>query len=333
MNWDKDKLIDVKCDNCNLSIVDHVYRRPDDLDIVKCRDCGLHFLNPRPRPDFIFKLYSEDYFRGSNGNPTGYLGYDAASHAVLRRIEARRRLLIARTLGVSRLGSTLEVGCSTGDLAAITTPLASDFTGIDISEHAIRIARQRAPASRFFCGQIDEVGPAAAGPFDTILSFEVIEHVLSPQAFIKSLAERLKSDGYLVLSTPNADCGIRLGFDNWLGARTSFEHLFFFRLEDLDRLAQNAGLSRVAAATGCGSGRFENSTSKHSVARRLALALGMRRWIWTLREWRLSKKQPPQLFDYEDNLEHHNIFALYRKTQICNERNTTGLGLAIRTEP
>lgn len=40
---------------------------------------------------------------------------------------------------------------------------------------------------------------------DVILASEVIEHVLDPQVFLKSMASNLKEAGILVLTTPNAD--------------------------------------------------------------------------------------------------------------------------------
>ena len=46
---------------------------------------------------------------------------------------------------------------------------------------------------------------SAAGRYDIILHFELIEHLADPYTFMTSLYSLLKTDGVMFFSTPNAD--------------------------------------------------------------------------------------------------------------------------------
>lgn len=74
---------------------------------------------------------------------------------------------------------------------------AAKATGIDLSEDAVRHAQERYPEVDFQVGDVVEHDYSAA---DLVVSFETIEHVPDPIAFL----EGLKScPGRIVISTPN----------------------------------------------------------------------------------------------------------------------------------
>lgn len=62
--------------------------------------------------------------------------------------------------------------------------------------------------------------PFENNQFETILSFETIEHLPSPHIFIKELYRILKPEGYLVLTTPN----ILWEPVHWIAAITNKHH-------------------------------------------------------------------------------------------------------------
>lgn len=104
----------------------------------------------------------------------------------------------------------LDVGCGAGLLTEPLARLGATVTGIDGSPEVIAIGRNHAAAQGL---QIDyRVGDVQElkGEFDLITCMEVIEHVADPAAFMKALAKRLRRDGLLVLSTPNATSWSRL---------------------------------------------------------------------------------------------------------------------------
>ncbi|MBM4168447.1 MAG: class I SAM-dependent methyltransferase [Ignavibacteria bacterium] len=77
-------------------------------------------------------------------------------------------------------------------------------TGIDVSRDAISQAEQtyRHPALRFHL--LDgKVLPFSDHTFDTVVSFETIEHVFDERFFLQELRRVMKRGGSLVISTPN----------------------------------------------------------------------------------------------------------------------------------
>lgn len=96
----------------------------------------------------------------------------------------------------------LDVACGEGyGAAALRRAGAARVIGVDISEDACRHARQRygldARASSA------EKIPLANASIDVVISFETIEHVPDPISFLDECTRVLKSEGKLIISTPN----------------------------------------------------------------------------------------------------------------------------------
>ncbi len=78
--------------------------------------------------------------------------------------------------------SVLEIGCGLGNNLKNFDGL--QVTGIDLSEHAIEIAKQKLPKFRFYVGNVLQI--PLQETFDLVFSSAVIEHIPPPlldQAF------------------------------------------------------------------------------------------------------------------------------------------------------
>ncbi len=76
---------------------------------------------------------------------------------------------------------------------------AAQVNGIDISSEAVLHARKSYPYSQF---EQNDVTVADYSDADLVVSFETIEHVPNPEAFLRRL---LTCPGQIVISTPNRD--------------------------------------------------------------------------------------------------------------------------------
>ncbi|UOR13962.1 class I SAM-dependent methyltransferase [Halobacillus amylolyticus] len=106
-------------------------------------------------------------------------------------------------------GRVLDIACGTGygslHVAKARKKEIKEIIGVDISADAIQYAKQHYyhPLLTFHKGDVmnpslkDEIGR-----FDTILSFETIEHVVDDRTFMQRIYKLLKPGGSLVLSTP-----------------------------------------------------------------------------------------------------------------------------------
>lgn len=106
-------------------------------------------------------------------------------------------------------GRVLDIACGSGygslKVAKDRKEQIDEIIGVDISEDALQYAVHNYyhPLLTFKQGDaMDSALPQEIGQFDTILSFETIEHVKDDRLFIKRMYDLLKPGGTLILSTP-----------------------------------------------------------------------------------------------------------------------------------
>lgn len=98
--------------------------------------------------------------------------------------------------------SVLDIGCATGYLAKVLKKKNCETWGIDINDKALRIAKN-------FCGKVLKADAnnlsklKISKKFDYILILDVIEHLVNPEGCLEKAKKFLKSDGKIIVSTPN----------------------------------------------------------------------------------------------------------------------------------
>ncbi|MEN0653537.1 MULTISPECIES: class I SAM-dependent methyltransferase [Hyphobacterium] len=93
--------------------------------------------------------------------------------------------------------------------------------------------------------------PLPDGPFDRVLSSEVIEHVNDPDPFLAALASAVAPDGALVVTTPDAAAVTRdASLDALRPIIVAGHHLVIFTADGLIRALNRAGFPHVHVKTG-----------------------------------------------------------------------------------
>lgn len=97
----------------------------------------------------------------------------------------------------------LDIGCADGTLGALLKERGSWVGGVELSQSAVERARQRLDAVWSF--DIEQPWPSELRqmPFDIIIFGEVLEHVFNPVAVLRQACGVLKSDGAIIITTPN----------------------------------------------------------------------------------------------------------------------------------
>lgn len=131
---------------------------------------------------------------------------------------------------------TLDLGCGNGRWSDMLTDMGADIVGIDISEQAIRAARNRVGRGAFYVADIIEPG-LHESTIDLIVSVTVLQHLaLHEQArALEQLVRLLRVNGHLLLLENIRDQG---------------PHVFSRSIRGWTRLAGHFGLRRVYVA-GC----------------------------------------------------------------------------------
>ncbi len=121
------------------------------------------------------------------------------------------KTLFDRAVTPSFRGSVLEVGCGTGGVLASLEPESG--LGVDISAAMIERARARfGDAGNLSFAVADATDVAALGPFDAVISADVLEHVPDWSAVTRAMVGACRPGGLIAIATPNPGWAIPLWF-------------------------------------------------------------------------------------------------------------------------
>jgi 2-polyprenyl-3-methyl-5-hydroxy-6-metoxy-1,4-benzoquinol methylase len=96
-------------------------------------------------------------------------------------------------------GSVLDTGCGPGILAGLLKGSSLHYTGIDISEEAVALARKNHPElqDRFHAVALDQFEPGER--FDALTAIEIL-YYLDAGAFFSHCSRLLKPGGHLIVT-------------------------------------------------------------------------------------------------------------------------------------
>ncbi|HWQ87610.1 bifunctional 2-polyprenyl-6-hydroxyphenol methylase/3-demethylubiquinol 3-O-methyltransferase UbiG [Brevundimonas sp.] len=176
---------------------------------------------PQSRPD------SSDQARGASIDPADVARFSAQAaewwgargpFAPLHKFNPAR-LAFVRDRAAERFGrdvktrapfaglTLLDIGCGGGLIAEPMRRLGFDVTAIDASAENIGTARAHAEQQgldiAYRAATVEQLEAEGAGPFDVVLTMEVIEHVADPEAFIRACSRLVKPGGMMVVATLN----------------------------------------------------------------------------------------------------------------------------------
>lgn len=164
---------------------------------------------------------------------------------------------------VQRVGArrVLDAGCGNGALAETLAQAGYEVTAVDGDEEAIALARERTSAVRFaeadFARPPEAQGLMDEGPYDLVVSTEVIEHLYSPHQLVEFAFAALRPGGTFAISTPyhgylkNLALSLAGGWDKHFTALWNGGHIKFWSRRTLTALLEQGGF-RVVGFQGAG---------------------------------------------------------------------------------
>jgi SAM-dependent methyltransferase len=258
---------------------DRLFRVSGVWNLLKCGNCGLIWLNPRPYDEDVGKLYPGYFtheipqmrngrwilFRGmvKRGILAAAFGYSQQqmrkgewiAGRLLSGLSSIREIVGSKILWLKaeKRGSLLDVGCGNGKFLAQMRELGWEVMGLEPDPGAVSVAKAHFGLN--VCqGTFKEVR-LADRHFDVVTLNHVIEHVFDPIGMMKKCYHLLKPGGELVILTPNADSlGHRLFREFWQGFDLP-RHLYLFSRHTLKACSDRAGLEVNRLATTASSAR------------------------------------------------------------------------------
>lgn len=101
------------------------------------------------------------------------------------------------------IGDVLEVGCGEGRGVELVMKKAKTYTAIDKIEEIIDKLKIKYPEGKFLSSNIPPFEGLESNSFDTVISFQVIEHIQDDEFFLQEINRVLKPGGKAYLTTPN----------------------------------------------------------------------------------------------------------------------------------
>ena len=167
------------------------------FDIKSCALCQAEHAEPVPNERELKQYYDRrEWFEG--GEPGGYENYDEQTAWSLDLV----RSLLDDFPG-DRERSVLDIGCGYGTHLALATERGWKCFGVEPSNHARGIAKQRLGGRAYVVEDTSELIPHE---FDLVLILDTIEHLPSPYTLLYSLFSigAITPKTRVVISTPNA---------------------------------------------------------------------------------------------------------------------------------
>lgn len=218
-----------KCPICNKENSQIIFKCRDyrygigneEFVLVKCNDCGLIYLNPRPSQKEIGKFYPKEYY-GSEGN------------FLEKRINKFfQKRIITGLKQYKKSGRMLDFGCGAGKLLLEAKKQGFETFGIEVSNEACLLGRRK--GLRIFRGDIKDAR-FLTDFFDIITLCHVFEHLHDPNLVLKEIHRILKPDGILFMEMPNIKgLSFNLFGKYWFQLDVP-RHLYFWSIVSLKRI-------------------------------------------------------------------------------------------------
>lgn len=200
---------------------------------VRCRSCGLVFVNPR----------LEDHLDIQTRTGTGSMGEDELTPAQVRRLQRE----LASLEQFRRLNRILEVGAGRGWFLGEASKNGWDTWAVEINADALQHLGKKG-ATKIFTQPAEEL-TVPADSVDVVRMWDVLEHLTSPKKAVVAIHRILRPGGLFTLSTTNfASLSRKVNGPEWVYLNGA-DHIFLFEPATITRLLAETGFTNVEITT------------------------------------------------------------------------------------
>lgn len=220
------------CSGNKITVIHKGTRDRQDIDVLRCNDCGLVFLSQIATDD---EFYMDSQMRSE---------IDFEKWRDNTYVDDNRRFLKYKNIINQR--RILDFGCGNGGfLKLIYDNMVGHKTecimGLDLDKECV--CRLNSEGIKCY----DSLSSLSNMKFDVIFMFHVIEHLKNPETVLSSLINCLSTQGMIIIETPNANdallsiyhCEKFADFTYWS------PHIFLYNEATLEKMLKKAGVDVV----------------------------------------------------------------------------------------
>jgi SAM-dependent methyltransferase len=223
------------CILCN-AIESSTIHQKDQWRYLRCLNCDLVSLYPRPTPKMLMEYY-RDYL---SDTPEDISKWEAMTKPIIAK---SADLINSR----SRTGGKkiLDIGCGYGFLLKEMKARGWDVQGLEVSQTG-REYTQRNWNVPVYSKPLEHLG-LPANTFDVVTLLYVIEHVFNPLSLLNEINRVLKQEGFVLLRWPHTTPVVKIlgPLSKKLDLYHTPYHLYDFSPKTIERLLFLTGFQSV----------------------------------------------------------------------------------------
>jgi 2-polyprenyl-3-methyl-5-hydroxy-6-metoxy-1,4-benzoquinol methylase len=227
------------CDLCgNKTFKDYLESKDyfltnEGFTIVKCENCGLLFVNPRPTITEISKYYKSENYISHSTKQKGLLD---KVYAIIRKKNHIKKYKLIKHY--KNIGSIIDIGCATGEFLDFFKKKGWDVTGVEPNEDARNFAVNTYNLNIFDEKNINELPEKK---YDIVTMWHVLEHVHDINERVFQLNRILKNEGIAVIAVPNTNSDDASFYKTFWAGYDLPRHLYHFSSNTIKDLFEKKG--------------------------------------------------------------------------------------------
>ncbi len=237
----------VKCNFCgseNNEII-HQHTRFERNNVLKCKDCGLVFLDFKKPKEEVELFYAKEY-REVNSLPKKS-AEDWFNDPIIKQDCKNRLEWITEQYGDVSGKEILDIGSSSGYFLQTLFSANARVSGVELNENCSNYARSL--GFTVYSKSIETIG--FKNEFDLVVMFHTFEHVSDPVSVLRAIYAALKEGGVFMGEVPNQDDWRIKIFDNEIVKRFHYDpfHYYYFSPKTLTGYLKKWGFDNIMLET------------------------------------------------------------------------------------
>ena len=236
-----------QCINC-ASIEIFPYKNYYNKGIVKCKNCGLLFMEKNPSIEELNTVYSVySYGKEADVSPVTEKNYNK----LLNEFDKYRKT-----------NKILDIGCGRGWFLVEAMRRGWDVSGTEYGDTVVNLCLKE--GINMVKGKLNS-NDFEEKAFDVITSFEVLEHIINHNEELINIHKLLRKGGLFYCTTPNFNALLRYKYKENYSIISYPEHLTYFTSKTLSKIVTQNKFSKEKIITTGISFNHKNTNQKQQI--------------------------------------------------------------------
>lgn len=224
----------------------------DMLNIVRCKNCGLLYVNPRFDSKELSLVYTDNKVLGGNWENFPYLFKkdEPDELQILNRLtreeiqisdyDWRFEIIDKYATGPNKINSILDIGCGNGNFVYTALEKGFDAYGVDLSDDRICCGKENLNLKdKIYCGRAEDI--FADRQFDIITLWDAIEHLQDPKSVLTNIKKLCHKNTRIFIYTMSLDSlTYKIFLKKW-NYINPVQHLYYFSDKTMAELLNASG--------------------------------------------------------------------------------------------